>query len=124
VSEKVKKFPVEAVLTVAYDKLLCDIGIVYEICNFLSGDNLYTHQLPRAHRILSPWIFEQYPMLRNWDETPINNQNYREYVELARQRFGDSLMVTRISRDRWTHIDPLEEIGAMVGDKNIIVVRP
>jgi hypothetical protein len=121
---EVKRFPIEVVLTVAYEKLLCDIGAVYEVCNFMSGDSLFTHQLPRALRILSPWVFELHPLLKKWDETGINRKNFREYIALAKERFGESLPLSPIPRERWTHIDPLEEISAMVGDKKVIVVQP
>ena len=35
----------------------------YEILNFLTGDSLYTHQLPRAVRQCEPWLRAQFPTL-------------------------------------------------------------
>ena len=32
---------------------------IYDILNFLTGDNLYTHQLPRAMRECEPWLRAQ-----------------------------------------------------------------
>ena len=46
----VREFPLGVVLSITTGKLLCPIGDVYDILNFLTGDNLFTHQLPRAMR--------------------------------------------------------------------------
>jgi hypothetical protein len=119
---KVQYFPVNVVLTIAHEKLLCDIGEVYRVCNFLTGDNLYTHQLPRAHDILQPWVLEQLPQLREWDESDITSENYRTYIEQAKLKFGESLPLTPLPPERWTYIDPIEEAKAMVGDDKVIAV--
>ena len=119
---EIRRFPIEVVLTVVHEKLLCEISKVYEICNYLSGDTLWTHQLPRAHRILGPWVLEQHPQIAQWDESGINSSNYREYIGRARERFGIDLPVTPIPRERWVSIDPISEAAAMVGDDRVIVV--
>ena len=43
-----KTFDLGTVLTVTTGRLLTDIGNLYEILNFMTGDDLMTHQLPRA----------------------------------------------------------------------------
>lgn len=118
----VQYFPVNVVLTIAHNKLLCDIGDVYRVCNFLTGDNLFTHQLPRAHHILQPWVLEQLPQLRDWDESSITSENYRTHIEVAKIKFGESLPLTPLPRERWTYIDPIEEAKAMVGDDKVIAI--
>lgn len=37
-----KRFTVAQVLTVMHDRMLCDMGGVYEILNWLTGDDLMT----------------------------------------------------------------------------------
>lgn len=38
---------------------------VYAILNFLTGDNLMTHQLPMAMRTVSPYLYEEHPFLKD-----------------------------------------------------------
>lgn len=58
-----KSFPVVVVLTVTTGRLLCEMEDVYDILNFMTGDNLFTHQLPRASDQCSPWLLKWYPEL-------------------------------------------------------------
>jgi hypothetical protein len=120
----VQYFTTNVVLSISHEKLLCDIGEVYRICDFLTGDELYTHQLPRAHRILQPWVLEQHPELREWDETNIGPENWQYYVGLAKEKFGESLPLTPLPREQWTHINPVDEAEAMIGRHRVRSNRP
>lgn len=58
-------FPLAVVLTVTTGKLLCTMGEVYEVCEFLAGEPVFTHQLPRVSREAEPVILARYPELRD-----------------------------------------------------------
>jgi hypothetical protein len=58
-----RSFSLGQVLSVTTGTLLCPIGEVYEILDYLSGEALMTHQLPRVSREAEPWILEQHPAL-------------------------------------------------------------
>jgi hypothetical protein len=94
-------FPTPVILSICHEKLLCEISEVYRICNFLTGDELYTHQLPRAREILKPWIFEQLPQLRKWDDSKINRKNALKFIELAKTKFGVTCAVTARALDAY-----------------------
>lgn len=57
------KYPLATVLSISNGRLCCDIGDVYEILNFITGDNLFTHVLPRADKFARPLILNAYPEL-------------------------------------------------------------
>jgi hypothetical protein len=61
----VKLYHISDVLTVTTGRLVSNrhIDSVYDILNFLTGDELFTHQLPRASRECEPWLKAQYPQL-------------------------------------------------------------
>jgi hypothetical protein len=40
---------------------------VYDILNFMTGDDLYTHQLPRAADECRPYLAKQFPQLSKID---------------------------------------------------------
>ena len=60
-----KEFSLGDVLSITTGRLLsdCHMDGVYDILNWMTGDNLFTHQLPRAAEKCEPWLIEQYPQL-------------------------------------------------------------
>lgn len=66
-----KPFSLRAILSVTTERLLTKpkgerdngIGDLYEILNHITGDNLFTHVLPRAGRFAKPLIYGQHPEL-------------------------------------------------------------
>jgi hypothetical protein len=86
---------------------------IYDILNFMTGDNLFTHQLPRAMDECGPALLDQHPQLRAV-KTP-EEFDGKEHVDrwLAEQvaRFGEVLPVAPLDPADHTHIDPLTELG-------------
>ena len=62
---KTKKFHLGDVLSTTTERLVSPrhISGVYDILNFMTGDDLFTHQLPRASEECKPYLLEQFPQL-------------------------------------------------------------
>src|SRR3989338_2928760 len=60
-----KQFHLGDVLSIATNRLVSPRHIdgVYDILNFMTGDNLFTHQLPRASDECKPYLVKQFPQL-------------------------------------------------------------
>lgn len=58
-----KEFSLGAVLTVTTGRLLCDIGELYQIIDYMTDTPHFTHQLPRAADACKPYILQQHPFL-------------------------------------------------------------
>jgi len=56
-----QKFKLGAVLSVTTGYLLCEIDDLYKILNFITKENLFTHQLPRAAEYAKVHICLAYP---------------------------------------------------------------
>jgi hypothetical protein len=116
---------------------------VYDIYNFLTGDTLFTHQLPRAGRECQPWMEAQFPQLteeslkaqiadldRRLEQTPRDRDRLSaviaEWVEEVRVALDlpEMFPVYELGADMHTRIDPIEEARAMVGDDKVLVVDP
>ena len=116
---------------------------VYEILNFLTGDDLYTHQIPRAMRECRPWLASQFPQLM--DDAPgmpdrLADMDRRietvsqdrasiakvieQWVETLRVTMGlpEMLRVYELGADIHTRIDPIDEARTMIGEGNVVVV--
>lgn len=64
-----RTFPLDEVITIATGRLVAKrhIDAVYDVLNFMTGDNLFTHQLPRAREECNPYLLTQHPSLRELD---------------------------------------------------------
>ncbi len=70
---------------------------VYDILNFMTGDNLFTHQLPRASDECKPYLFKQYPQLKDVvDASSVTPENWQEWIDQQVARFGENLTVCPI----------------------------
>lgn len=58
-----KRFSIGAVLTITTEKFLCEVGELYGILNWMTSDELFTHQLPRASRECKPFLLDWFPDL-------------------------------------------------------------
>lgn len=118
---------------------------IYDILNFLTDDNLFTHQLPRVCREVAPWMREQYPdlfpgnrLVDFWieamdraaelagEDKEKRNVAVQMFIEHIRSAFNLETMlpVKRMPKNQHTSINPFEELSAMVGDERIIAVVP
>lgn len=107
------------------------IGGVYEVLNFMTGDNLFTHVLPRAFKQCSPVLEVQFPWLKTMRETIELSKTqcktgewngvFVGICEHYRESYGDSF--EPIPLLLWQRRNPLEELADMVGEDKIIVVE-
>lgn len=115
-----KKFKIEVVLSAINGILLCQIGEVYDVLTFLTGDNLFTHQLPRAGRVCRIPVFKQHPFLKEIDTSDINTENWKEKLEAIKVNHPNEIELSPIKN--WTHINPTEEaVDMMGGDKSKVI---
>lgn len=132
-----KQFPLGQVLSITNDRLVCEMGGVYEILNFITGDSLMTHQLPRGMRFAAPFILEAHPDLAITEE---QNADLARRIKEAQSIKGNTmgavgawlsllslpmLVTIHSHEDAWLSIDPMSELAGMVGDNSkIITVGP
>lgn len=97
---------------------------VYRILNWMTGDNLYTHQLPRAQDECSGPLLAQHPDLAAV-VVPAEFGG-KEHVErwLAEQveRFGETRPVAPMAADDHTRINPIDEMQMIRPGMPIITI--
>lgn len=121
-----KQFPIENILTAMHGRLLCDMGGVYEILNWLTGESLMTHQLPRASRESEGWLAEQFPDLAAVDVYApkiTDEADVVAYIASLAAEYGTHRDVAPLPPEDHTVIDPLSELRMMRPDAPIIVVN-
>lgn len=118
-----KKFNLGAVLTVTTGRLLCPIDELYQILDHMTGDQLFTHQLPRAGEECKEPLLQQHPHLRDVVVPPINSEeDCLEWLTQQSRYFGAELEVAPLNPDDHTSIDPLTELAQMTSKPIIPVI--
>lgn len=135
-----RDFHIGDILSITTDRLVSPRHVdgIYDILNFLTGDNLFTHQLPRAVRECKPHLLRQHPQLKDVAIESIEalpeewTREQREaavnaWLSGAVKRFGETLPVEPIPADDHERKDPWDELVIMRGtDEGIVpvVVKP
>lgn len=97
---------------------------VYDILNFMTGDNLFTHQLPRAAKVCAPALLEQHPELATIDtdlDFSGSPDSALAWANSLRVQFGETLSVAPLAE--WQSRNPLVELAEMAGDRPTIVAE-
>ena len=147
-----KEFSLGDVLSITTGRLLSERRMdgIYDILNWMTGDNLFTHQLPRAAKECKPWLIEQYPQLdpeqnpklqtmldkltaMRKTESGKNDTTFliRGWLSSIGRNFwglssDDKLIVFPLAAS-WDYAylpkDPIQELAEMVGEDRVIAVQ-
>ena len=120
-----KLFHIGDILSVTTGKLVSPrlIGGVYDILNFMTRDNLFTHQLPRACRECAPVLLAQHPQLAGVTGEDVTGENFKQWIEDRCAEFGEELLVSQVPDDVHEFIDPMSELAEKVHPDKIVVLR-
>lgn len=106
-------WPLADVLTVETGQLICSMEELCEFLNWMTGDDLYTHQLPRATDVCRPFLEEKIGWLKDCVSIEIDKDNYQKVFELA-SKHGEYVMVPRLPEGAWEHKNPIAELAEMI----------
>lgn len=96
---------------------------LYDILNFMSGDNLFNYQVPRAIEECQPYLLKQHPQLEEVTAENVTAENWESWLHQQVAQFGEILTVTPVPAVARHITDPLNELKEMMPDKPIIVVQ-
>lgn len=119
-----KTFPTRDVLSTITGRLMGDIGGVYEVLNWMTGESVFTHQLPRIGREATPVVVAAHPQLQQAiDEAEqVTPQNYLEWRKTWEDRYGPEISVPKFDAASHERIDPLSELSEKVHPDKIITI--
>ena len=118
------KFHIGDVVSVTTGKLLSPRKMegIYEILDFLTGDSLYTHELPFASKFTKPYLLSQHPELSEINKDEINTENYKEKLDALVAEYGEYLEITNIS-DEWNSRNKTEDDTVLVIENDELVLK-
>jgi hypothetical protein len=100
------------------------IAAVHELLDFMTGDILFTHQLPRAADECKPALLAQHPDLATVEvpEEFDGKEHVDRWLAEQVQRFGEHRDVAPLAPEDHTRINPLTELAMHYPDKPVIAV--
>lgn len=123
-----RRFHLGDILSITTGQLVSPRHIdgVYDILNYMTSDNLFTHQLPRASRECAPYLLKQHPALAGLDTTDVGPQTWRSWLDAQVRKFGETLPVEPLPAHAHEFIDPMSELAEKVHPDRIIpiMVKP
>ena len=113
-----KKFHVSDILCVITGKMVSirNMEGLYDILNYMTDDNLHTHQLPRVMDECRPYLIEQFPQLELIDVSGVNDNNLLTIIEGIETEHGSYFEVERIPKEAHEKINPIAEMFLMNKD--------
>lgn len=135
-----KQFHLGDVLSIATGRLVSPRHVdgLYDVLGFMTGEELWTHQLPRAGRICETNLKEQFPQFAGSEiESAIADLDNRlegktsredgsrivaEWLADQVQQFGEMFEVKPLPAGVYTAQDPVAEAVEMVGPEKVIAV--
>ena len=119
-----KKFHLGDVLSITTGRLVSPRHIdgVYDILGFMTGESLFTHQLPRASDVCKPALFEQHPQLKDVDASSVNEKNYKQWLAKQVAKYGEKLSVSPLADGKYEAKNPIEELHEMAPNAKVIPV--
>src|SRR5579859_629629 len=118
-----KDFHISDILTITTGRLVSTrhMGGVYDILGWMTGESLYTHQLPRVAREAEPVILAMHPQLASVDKNAETNlENLDAWVAARVAEFSKTLPVPKLNTDQHERIDPMSELAEKVHPDKII----
>lgn len=119
-----RHYPLDDILTVTTGRLLSrrHMDGLYDLLDYMTGDSLMTHQLPRAADACSPALLAQHPQLRDVQPPQdIDASDLLAWVTDAERTYGETLPVAPLEPGAWQHQNPIEELCDMVGPEKVVV---
>jgi hypothetical protein len=123
-----QSFHLGDVLSVTTGRLVSPehIGGIYKILGFMCGEDLFTHQLPRAAEECKPELLRQHPDLAAVEVPDEFHNATHVHSWLAEQvaKYGETRVVQPLAAEDHTSIDPIAELRMIAPHAEILVINP
>ena len=118
-----KKFHLGDILSITTGALVSPNHMegIYQILNFMTGDNLFTHQLPRASRQCEPYLVKQLPWLSEISAEDVNEKNWESWLAKKVEKYGEFHEITPIPTSEYKYQEPIKELQQMTSAKIVII---
>ena len=119
-----KEFASCDVLSTVTGVLISKIDGVYQVLSWMTGESVYTHQIPRISREATPVVVARHPHLQQAiDEAEqVDRTNWQQWRQTWEDRYGPTIAVPKFTADSHESIDPISELAEKVHPDKIITI--
>lgn len=130
------KFETAVIFSVCQPRVACEFSKVHEAIEFLAGQSVWTHSLPRMLEALRPSLMQQFPWAYS-DDAMAANQAIADAAESGDRdsimavinsemnklsaKYGATHEAREINDPTSVYKNPLSEAEEMFGDKLVVV---
>lgn len=120
-----REFDLGDILSITTGMLVSPRGMVglCDAIEFVAGEPVWTHQIPRVSREAAPAILRQHPQLAEVDASSVTSENWETWLADQMTKFGARLSIRPMNEDEHERVDPLSELAEMVHPDKIVVVK-
>lgn len=86
---------------------------IYDILNYMTGDDLYTHALPRAADECKPYLLMEMPFLKDISAGVVGRDNWQAWLDKQVELYGEQHAVRPIHHEDHEVLSPFEELDRM-----------
>lgn len=119
-----RSFNLGTILSVTTGVLVSPDGMagVQELCEYMTGDAVFTHQLLRVAPVCKAELLRQLPGLADINAEDVTSENWQGWLAEQVARCGDSLYVRPLSAGSVEQIDPVSELRALAPHAKFIAI--
>lgn len=119
-----KEFPTCDVMSTVTGRLVGKISGVYEVLNWMTGESVFTHQIPKIGEEAVPVLVAAHPALAQAIEEAeqVTQENWQRWLQTWEDRYGPTIAVPKFSAGNHENIDPMSELAEKVHPDRIIPV--
>lgn len=103
------------------------MGPIYEVLSFMTGDEIYTHQIPRVMSECQPVLNALHPHLASCQaeaEAITSFEDLAQWLPIWEDRYGTHILVPRLNHAQHESIDPLTELAEKFRPEQIVTIDP
>lgn len=107
------KFSSGQIVSVVTGVMACEMDEIYLILNYMTGDDLYTHQLPRAATACEEYIKKQCKWADSVDTSTLSPKTYKDWIKKLNDTYGEWHDLEPLPVGIWQKKNPISELIEM-----------
>lgn len=109
---KTNIFHITEIISVITGKMVATSHMdgICRLLEFMCGEPIYTHQIPRAIRECSPYLVEQFPVLATETADGVTEELLEEWAASMEENYGKVMPVRPLLRSAHHSIDAISEL--------------
>lgn len=123
--EPTKDYPLGVVLSLTTGMLLCPFDEVHEFVEFMAGEPIWTHQLPRVGKEVEEVLKRQHPALAEVtppelqrDSQASIEEQIKDWVAEQAKVHGEMITCRAMHAEEHQPKGPITELAEMIGDSD------